>query len=519
MAISNRTKKTRLVIEKTTMALSTLPPEILDLILQQILSRQDLSSISKTCKTLKGHVFPRLYSHLVLKVPQSWDRLDFLEVLINSPELAEGLQYTSSISIVPQLSENADPHMLDMVSGGAMENLCGDISFPHPLASAHLNTLIRVLLGRIPAQSLIKFRVSHPNVEEYVDDFIQCLEDYDEDDYDKQLTALKDVELIGLNASKLVIAHLFFLDLNSLTSLNLQSCSGLEGALTTLAAVKDQKGRFSGLQLRSFSIRHESRNVQIKTQILDFLVSFEGLTHLSVLLEISEPNRPPDLVSVLAKHGKSLTSLVWDERPGKRESFAISTQEYTLPGLGTLSTIAALCPDLVQLGISIDWRELNSADFWGEYVYSLGRMHLPFQPLGKLQTLNIRNMPLVNPKRMPLPLEEVHSAFANTLLKTLVCPNDRSDGLWEVDHCALHGVKTIAIGALTYRDLRNGLGCESSLNLQLYEFLRLQIYRIDTGYRFEGQPKPLAILTESGTYERTEAAGGDVDIFKPYWLG
>lgn len=139
-----------------------------------------------------------------------------------------------------------------------------------------------------------------------------------------------------------------------------------------------------------------------------------------------------------------------------------------------------------------------------------------FKPLKNLQTLNIRNMPLVNPKKMALPLSEIHSSFANSLLKILLC-SDKDI----LSPSAPQNLKTLALGALTYRDLHNGTGCHTIPNRDLYEFLRLRMYKVVSSYYGidRARPKPLAVLTEIGHYEKTEANGGDVNVLKPYWLG
>lgn len=79
-------------------------------------------------------------------------------------------------------------------------------------------------------------------------------------------------------------------------------------------------------------------------------------------------------------------------------------------------------------------------------------------------------------------------------------------------------LETLVLGSFTYRDLRNGLGCYEIDDINVYKYRQPHIYRIDREYRHEGRRKPLAILHETGTYEKTEAAGGIVEVLKPYWL-
>lgn len=109
-----------------------------------------------TCKSLKAQVFPRLYERLVLKVPQTWDELSHIESLVLSA--GEGLQYTTSIRIVPQTKRLYNRRATALPASTEPKTLCGDISIPHALVSKHLNTIVRILLKRLPEQRLIEFR-------------------------------------------------------------------------------------------------------------------------------------------------------------------------------------------------------------------------------------------------------------------------------------------------------------------------------------------------------------------------
>lgn len=123
-------------------------------------------------------------------------------------------------------------------------------------------------------------------------------------------------------------------------------------------------------------------------------------------------------------------------------------------------------------------------------------------------------MPHVNPEKALLPLKELHAAFAATVFKAFFCNSTDDD----IDPRAPSAPWTLALGALKYRDVYNGLVDYTCNNMSLDSFLRLQVYRVGT-YEFEGRRKPLITHIESGTYEKTEALGGDVKIFQPYWLG
>ncbi|KAL8853672.1 MAG: hypothetical protein Q9221_001483 [Calogaya cf. arnoldii] len=83
-----------------------------------------------------------------------------------------------------------------------------------------------------------------------------------------------------------------------------------------------------------------------------------------------------------------------------------------------------------------------------------------FAPLKNLKTLNIRNMPFIDPKKMALPISEIYSSFANSLLRILLC-SDKD----VLNPSAPQNLKTLALGALTYRDVYNGVAFDRTLDL------------------------------------------------------
>ena len=128
-----------------------------------------------------------------------------------------------------------------------------------------------------------------------------------------------------------------------------------------------------------------------------------------------------------------------------------------------------------------------------------------------LRTLNIRTMPQFDPNKSVLPQwNNMHSQFADTVVSTLFDTQQLG---------SRPPLETLAIGALKYRDVRNGLGCRTVHDEATYKYYRIRVYNIDRRYRFEGRIKPLAILREAGTYEKTQAAGHCVESLKPYWCG
>ncbi|KAL8771691.1 MAG: hypothetical protein Q9209_002882 [Squamulea sp. 1 TL-2023] len=343
------------------------------------------------------------------------------------------------------------------------------------------------------------------NVDAFVEDMVGNLDPDDRTDAVLEpLLQLDTFILKGLDITRLIKLDFCLVNLSALTSLSLESCRGLEPFFDMLpGSGTDQSSPLvAKLQLRSLYIRYERSNQQLRRKLLNFLTSISGLTNLSILLE--SPDEPGHYQEVLERHGRSLRTLVWEERVGRLVGFSALPDRAHL--LGDVEAIAEYCPNLIELGIPFDWHIFTDIplQYPGKFaVYALWAMK-------NLRTLNIRNMPPVDPTKTLLPVEEMHAGFANSLIKTL--PRPPSGGI-------VPFLKTLVLGSFTYRDVRIGLGLRNINDPDLYNYLRPQIYQIDRHYQFEGKSKPIAILFETGTYEKTEAAGGDVEVLKPYWLG
>lgn len=133
----------------------------------------------------------------------------------------------------------------------------------------------------------------------------------------------------------------------------------------------------------------------------------------------------------------------------------------------------------------------------------------------RLRTINIRNLPPIDLTEFEL-LEELQAGFANTFLAIFDEPVDFDGGEGPPGALTL---KTLGIGSLFYRDARNTPCHEHDKELViLHRLLRLQIYSVNQWHQFDGQRRRLATRIETGTYEKSEAEGRDVTIFKPYWL-
>ncbi|KAL8790210.1 MAG: hypothetical protein Q9213_000741 [Squamulea squamosa] len=320
------------------------------------------------------------------------------------------------------------------------------------------------------------------------------------------LLRLDSCELKFLDVSALMKPGFCLVNIAFLTSLCLESCWGLANFLPTLICGRDQQSRMS---LRSFSLRHERGNNSIRPVLLSFLGALPPLIHLSVLLEMPSPFL--DLTTVLQVHGTSLRSLVWDQQTrhgGGRVPL--------IPPPSQVMEIILHCPYLVELGVTLDWGLfMETADrrsSMPEPPSSFLNAQKALRGMKALRTLNVRNIPSTGSFDVAVRGDCLHAAFANSVLATLF---DTADGFFRSPSPPL---ETLALGSLTYRDVYNGVGCLAIKDEATYNFIRLKVYSVDRAYYFEGQRKPLAILREKGSYEKTEADGGRVTVLKPYWL-
>lgn len=126
----------------------------------------------------------------------------------------------------------------------------------------------------------------------------------------------------------------------------------------------------------------------------------------------------------------------------------------------------------------------------------------------ELRTLNIRNMPPIFTTPLyaimlfgnmhEAVLEGIKEVYANTVLQMLF-PQGSQGARRKA------ALQTLGIGSLTYRDRPRSCS-------------HLQIYSFATWSLLDGQQRLRVTLREAGTYEGTEAAVGDVTVFKSCWL-
>ena len=170
---------------------------------------------------------------------------------------------------------------------------------------------------------------------------------------------LESLSLVGLDLLAFVkgsIEPVF--DFNSLSALVLESCAGLEAAFPLLMGAGAGRRKVkSGLRLHSLTIRHEDTSDEFLPELETFLLSLKPLARLHVLLEGARQGTI-DLDKVLQVHGKSLRSLIWEERSGPRLFLQVETT-YVPEDHQNLKLIAKHCPGLKALGIPLDWDDLS----------------------------------------------------------------------------------------------------------------------------------------------------------------
>lgn len=171
------------------------------------------------------------------------------------------------------------------------------------------------------------------------------------------LLQLETVHLIGFDFRKLTTdSEAPFLELSELSRLEvltLESCF-IEGATLSLLSPQTALGLTWTPRLQSFHLRYEKSDAMFQHQVRAFLGSFTGLVHLSVLLEGSGGYIDPDCF--IENHGRTLKTLVWDQRSKPRTLVGQSTSiplDHSFRYC--IYAIARGCPGLRELGLSLPY--------------------------------------------------------------------------------------------------------------------------------------------------------------------
>lgn len=163
-------------------------------------------------------------------------------------------------------------------------------------------------------------------------------------------SSIRVLRLSSFDLDAILIHPRPFIDFTKLTSLLLESCAGLESGLARLKSIASLP------ELCSLTIRTELSCDQLLSSLESFICSLSGLTDLCLLLEggLEEVK----LEELLEVHGKTLRTLVIETRIGPRRSTArtTSTQPKRHATHSYISEISSHCPNLVELGVTIDWK-------------------------------------------------------------------------------------------------------------------------------------------------------------------
>lgn len=195
-----------------------------------------------------------------------------------------------------------------------------------------------------------------------------------------------------------------YLELKTLYSLSLESCSGLETVFKRRERAQSQANAHCPRRLdnlRVLTVRSELSSLSLQSGLQNFLSSLSGLSSLVVTLEGTN-QYTMNMRTVLEIHGNTLRSLVWDLR-GTGETLR-QIDAVHMGACERVNVISSLCPNLVELSMPLDWLTFNLLqpkvhhlqDFTSRLSLSLyadsWKISKALSQL-RLNTLNIRNIP------------------------------------------------------------------------------------------------------------------------------
>ena len=155
-------------------------------------------------------------------------------------------------------------------------------------------------------------------------------------------------------------------DLRNLTHLVLEECFSERRTFPLLSLISENpEDARCLLSITSFTFRQKHMEDDDRTQLRDFICALPcGIQDLCVLIDYA--NKSVGLRSILRVHGKTLKTLIWDERTYRLQGVQSCTALFPKKhGVGYLPIISNACPNLRELGIAMDWtriRALNGAE-------------------------------------------------------------------------------------------------------------------------------------------------------------
>lgn len=141
--------------EAKTVSLDSLPTEILTNIVGNIPRKDDLSRLSRNCRSCRHRLLVQLYKQLILPVPLRPSRLRSFSNLLATN--TEGLRYVKSIAIVPKhgplLAEEA------FIRNHEDDESAKDSTYlPNSEQSEMVNRFVRRLIEKVPKNQVKSFR-------------------------------------------------------------------------------------------------------------------------------------------------------------------------------------------------------------------------------------------------------------------------------------------------------------------------------------------------------------------------
>ena len=171
--------------------------------------------------------------------------------------------------------------------------------------------------------------------------------------------SLESLYLCGLDLGGLIRGEMALdIRFSNIFELRLESCPGLSQAFSLLMG-QGGSSKLNLSALQDLFIRLEDPDPNFSASLESFLTHIRGLTHLQVLIDRALDLQ--DLKPILEVHGKTLRTLVWDERRRPRISLFWSQ-------FGNLRVVSKNCPSLQVLAIPLDWETIGDSDLYHERV-------------------------------------------------------------------------------------------------------------------------------------------------------
>ena len=323
--------------------------------------------------------------------------------------------------------------------------------------------------------------------------------------------SLRSMHLCALNLQIVLQGEMALdIDFTKITQLRLESCPELSQAFSILVNPAVPSSIALGA-LKDLFIRLEDPDAQFSNSLKSFLISIPGLIHLRVLIDNALADQ--DLEPILEIHGKTLRTLVWDERRGPRTRLDTCTS-WLSTDLKTLKILSQKCRSLTTLGMALDWEAMSrprrqvtkQSTMPNRYAESnrfQARLYSYLRNMPCLKALNIRNLPEI--KGSPIMPMDYYAKGLAAMVVDIANTTRKST------------LKTIAIGAPFFRDLY--IGTLHVTHTPVSDLQLLRVYSIDYNYPSPSGPSPVLSQIIKGAAYITEDESYPKDLLYDYWLG